>query len=203
MASRVMTSDKLKLDDKAILQAMEKHKNSRNILLDVKNEINYSYHPRRFKPYIKSKPELWEAYKGYCDRVDITDEQISDALERNLGLLSYTAKDLDMSWLVLKKRITLSKDLKKKCEESTEQISDLCVYETVKSIRQGCRQSREFWLNHKGQSHGFGKESENILKIEMDPIENTLARLDEDALNKLKKLKEKEQKIIDVSHKIK
>ena len=60
-----------------------------------------------------------------------------------------------------------------------------------------------FWLNHRGQSHGFGKESENILKIEMDPIENTLSRLDEDALNKLKKLKEKEQKIIDVSHKTK
>ena len=103
--------------------------------------------------------------------------QIKEALEKNDGLITQTAKALGISRQALSKRIHKNKDLESFLEGVRESTLDIAESELFKSIRSGKAWAICFYLKCHGKKRGYIEKQELDL-YNKDDIVSTLS--DED-----------------------
>ena len=103
--------------------------------------------------------------------------QITEALEKNDGLITQTAKALGISRQALSKRIHKNKNLELFLESVRESTLDIAESELFKSIRSGKAWAICFYLKCHGKKRGYIEKQELDLYTK-DNLSNTLSEED-------------------------
>jgi len=103
--------------------------------------------------------------------------QIKEALEKNDGLITQSAKALGISRQALSKRIHKNKDLELFLESVRDSTLDIAESELFKSIRSGKAWAICFYLKCHGKKRGYIEKQELDLYTK-DDIASTLSEED-------------------------
>jgi hypothetical protein len=100
--------------------------------------------------------------------------QIKEALEKNDGLITQTAKALGISRQALSKRIHKNKDLELFLESVRDSTLDIAESQLFKAIRSGKAWAVCFYLKCRGKKRGYVEKQELDLSAK-DNLSSTLS----------------------------
>jgi hypothetical protein len=132
----------------------------------------------------------------------ITDLQIRRALIRNKGNLTAAAKECDVTYGTIRRRMNQNPRIQEAFDHHQEELVDLAMENLKDELRGGNWKATQYTLNNIGESRGFGAKKKQVEKEENNQsnlIVNILDTegLDSDMKKKMLEALQKQKKLLE------
>lgn len=97
---------------------------------------------------------------GYKDRFDSIKKEFSMVLEKNLGIVSTTCKQLGVSRSWYYEMLKSDPEFKQECDDVNELVIDIVETQLHKNIKDGKEASALFYLKTRGKHRGYIERNE-------------------------------------------
>lgn len=91
-----------------------------------------------------------------------TNAQIIEAMDKSLGFQSIAAKTLNITPSALTQRLQRNPKLQKVLDKIMERRLDIAESKLFKLVQKGNLKAITFFLQHKGQNRGYGKNPSDL-----------------------------------------